>query len=1762
VQRNGTAVTSDVLAIAAGSGYTVSGSNLQAGGLTFATFTSANGVLTITFANPGAGGTDATNALVQDVLRKISYQNDTPAGNATLRFSLADGTNSSTTDVTVTTDKIYVTAATDTAVDNLNDGVSFSEALRLANAQTGTETLVLQADLANQTVGAANVASLTGSVIVDADAASGATISSGTLNTNGQILTVTNGSGDTLTVATTLSGTGNLAKTGAGAAILTGTNTYSGTTAVTGGKITANGSSSLGTSAVTLDSGTLGFGATNDWTIANAITLGAGGGTLESSAGNNSGVTTVSGVLSGGNLTLTNGSGAQIGLVKLTGTNTYTGTTTLALTPSGLVQINGDENLGGGNIIFNNGKLGILSDTVIDNNIQTSGASATFSIASGTTTEIAGVISGNRDLSSEGNGGTLKLSGINTYTGSTRVGNTLIASSDAALPDGTLLELGGTLTLLSNQTVGALNSFYGPLSTSVINLDTHTLTLGGNNASNFAGAINGSGNLVKNGAGTFVVTSTTARANEGNHSGNITINGGVLQLDGTLKGAINVASGGKLTGGGADATAGDALDNVSVASGGTLSPGGSGGIATADIKTGNLSIASGATLAMNISGTNAGATSSGYDQIITTGTVDVTDATLTMIGSYNAVVGDSFVLVSNDSNDAVTGTFNGLAEGAIVTVNGTPMKLSYVGGTGNDITLTAQMTFSGLAISADTGSVTTDFITNTAAQTISATLSSALGSTGVTIWGSVDNGVNWTNVTTMVSDTTLTWTGESLSGTSTLKLEARNASSAVVGSTSQAYELDTTAPGTTIATKAFSADTGTSSTDFITKTAAQTISGTLSAITVAGETVQVSLDNGSTWVDATNTTGENTWSLAGQTLTASNTLKVRVADTAGNTGTEASQAYVLDQGAPTNTFSALGISADTGISTTDFKTSTAGQTITATLSGPVVGTDKVWGSTNNGSTWTDVTAMVSGTTLTWTGATLSGSSTIKLKVSDDAGNDGTVASVAYVLDTAVPTASVTTANVGIGSNVTTSQSTETGIIYLVQSTATPVSYAQLESLLTAPAAATKATVTTINTNTALGTTGLTAGTYKVYAVDAAGNISAASANTITLGAPPTTVANAASLSDDTGISNTDLITQTAAQTISGTLSAVTVAGETIQVSLDNGSNWVNATNTIGESTWTLAGQTLAGSNTLQVRVTNVAGFSNSPYTHTYSIDTTAPTTTVASKAFSNDTGTSNTDFITKTAAQTISGTLSANMVAGEIVQVSLDNGSTWTTATTTPGQNTWSLAGQTLTGNDTLKVRVTDTAGNTGTEASQTYTLDQTGPAITFSTLSISADTGASTTDFITQTAAQTISATLSGAPAGTDIVYGSLDNGATWTDITNKVSGTTLTWDGVSLTGSGTLKLKVTDLAGSDGTISSQVYVLDTTAPTFNPGAGTPADNATSVSTTAPIVVHFSEPLHSSSVLGQVYLKTVANDGGVPATVTLSGNGDVVITPLAPLSNSTAYYVSWDANALKDAAGNVGTAVADQTTLNFTTAAVVIPPPDPTPTPTPPNVNDSDNVPAAVENQTPSLPNAGGTTVTGDGNGDGVADSAQSNVTSTSFLKTGQVTTDTTAQVTFVSLVADSKDGAIDTTDTTNAVLTNIVQNDAPANLPAGITMPLGLISFTATVGTSSTATGSAPGVGINETFSLFVDASLGVNGYWKQNAAGTWVNLASDVHGGNLVTVGNRMRLDFQIQDGGEFDADGKVDGIITDPGAAGYLPQSLLSHIPELPQDSFWF
>lgn len=162
-----------------------------------------------------------------------------------------------------------------------------------------------------------------------------------------------------------------------------------------------------------------------------------------------------------------------------------------------------------------------------------------------------------------------------------------------------------------------------------------------------------------------------------------------------------------------------------------------------------------------------------------------------------------------------------------------------------------------------------------------------------------------------------------------------------------------------------------------------------------------------------------------------------------------------------------------------------------------------------------------------------------------------------------------------------------------------------------------------------------------------------------------------------------------------------------------------------------------------------------------------------------------------------------------------DNGLTWTVPiTSVSGDGTPRLdlkaTGAGIASTTTPAVAIT--GGFTG---GQIFTVDNTAPTTTFSTLALSADTGSSSTDFNTKTASQTLTATLNAALAEGDKLFGSLDGGTTWIDITNKVDGTGLLWNGITLDSTGSLKLKVTDAAGNDSTVHTQNYVLDTSEPT-----------------------------------------------------------------------------------------------------------------------------------------------------------------------------------------------------------------------------------------------------------------------------------------------------------------------------------------------------------
>ncbi|MFT3858106.1 MAG: Ig-like domain-containing protein [Aquabacterium sp.] len=423
--------------------------------------------------------------------------------------------------------------------------------------------------------------------------------------------------------------------------------------------------------------------------------------------------------------------------------------------------------------------------------------------------------------------------------------------------------------------------------------------------------------------------------------------------------------------------------------------------------------------------------------------------------------------------------------------------------------------------------------------------------------------------------------------------------------------------------------------------------------------------------------------------------------------------------------------------------------------------------------------------------------------------------------------------------------------------------------------------------------------------------------------PPAITFSALALSADTGTSSSDFITATAAQTLTATLSGSLAGGDVVYGSLDNGSTWTDITNKVSGTTLTWNGITLSGSNTLRLKVTDSAGNDGTVASQAYVLDTAAPAITFSNLALSADTGRSNSDFITTTAAQTITATLSAAPAGTDVVLGSLDNGSTWTDITSKVSGTTLAWDGATLVGASTLQLKVSDRAGNDGTPISQAYVLDATAPTIVVSNIGISNDSGTSSSDFITRTAAQTISATLSSAPAGTDVVYGSLDNGSTWTDITSKVTGTAIAWDGVTLTASGTLLIKVTDSAGNDGPAGSQAYTFDATAPTL------PTVNNLSTTSTTPT-------LTGTATLGAGETMTLTIGNAVYNVTPSGGSWSLDLASAVPVSGTLALQAGQTFVAtvtVTDAAGNAASATG---ALNLAIPNTVLPPPPEPPAPPP----------------------------------------------------------------------------------------------------------------------------------------------------------------------------------------------------------------------------------
>lgn len=309
------------------------------------------------------------------------------------------------------------------------------------------------------------------------------------------------GAGD-LTASGVISGAGNLTKAAAGTLILTGANTYTGNTIITGGVLRA-------TDGVSLPSGNLSIGTGVYETAVNFVrTLGVGAGQVQFTGGN-SGFSA-----NGAPITVDlSGTGAGAAHTVVWGLDSFLpanfilnqSTATHLLTFANNIDLNG-----GARVINVNGNTSIITGTITD----LTGGSL-----------------------SKGGAGTLILASANNYNGGTTItSGTLVRGHQEALGSVTnpLTVNGSTLDLNGfDLTVGALNGNANGIITDN-SLTPGTTRLVVNNAfdtTTYSGSItNGAGGRVisfeKKGQGTLIVS----KANGHSYTGGTIIQAGRLEV--------------------------------------------------------------------------------------------------------------------------------------------------------------------------------------------------------------------------------------------------------------------------------------------------------------------------------------------------------------------------------------------------------------------------------------------------------------------------------------------------------------------------------------------------------------------------------------------------------------------------------------------------------------------------------------------------------------------------------------------------------------------------------------------------------------------------------------------------------------------------------------------------------------------------------------------------------------------------------------------------------------------------------------------------------------------------------------------------------------------------------------------------------------------------------------------------------------------------------------------------------------------------------
>ena len=602
------------------------------------------------------------------------------------------------------------------------------------------------------------------------------------------------------------------------------------------------------------------------------------------------------------------------------------------------------------------------------------------------------------------------------------------------------------------------------------------------------------------------------------------------------------------------------------------------------------------------------------------------------------------------------------------------------------------------------------------------------------------------------------------------------------------------------------------------------ISGTTDAPT--GQTVTITL-NGKTYTATVQNDGTWSYTVGSADVTAladggSYVINAQVSNAIGNSASD-NHTVTVDLTAPSMGISIDSLQNDTGLSANDFITNDSQVVVNGSLTAQLGNNEKAQISLDGGTTWIDLT--VTGTTWRYTdGRTLTdGTYQYQVRVIDNAGNVGATDSQDVVIDLTKPAAATITVDsvsqdTGLSDSDFITSDNQISLKGTLGAALGSGDHAQIS--LDGGATWTDVSVSGLSWTYVDGRT-LADGdyNYQLRVIDDAGNISATTSQVVTIDtvAPDASKTIAIdSISDDTGLSSSDFITNDTSLTLHGSLGATPADGEYAQISIDGGVTWQNVIVT-GNSWYYVDGRTL-GNQTYDyyVRVVDAAGNVGASAHQQVTVDTVAPDAaiTVTVDNITVDTGFDNNDFLTSSTSYTLNGTLGAELGAGEYVQVSMDGGTTWVYATVSGTRWSYNDTRTLADGDYRYQVRVVDQAGNVGATTTQDVTVDTQAPQYGITIDSISEDTGQSGSDFITMDTSLTINGSLGSALASDERVQISLDGGNTWIDttVTNQRWSYTDTRDLAD--GDYTYQVRIIDQAGNVGSTSSQVVTVDTTPP------------------------------------------------------------------------------------------------------------------------------------------------------------------------------------------------------------------------------------------------------------------------------------------------------------------------------------------------------------